>query len=154
MINRNSYNRSFCGKNATAYSQGVYFAVNADYSMSDTYFRPDEQGNKYMNLARVLGEFCKGDSSMRTPPPQTSQSGLLPLSPSPSLSPSLTLSLCLLPSPLPSVSFFLSPCTRISLDHVARDEFRDSTFAIANCKNKNKTPPYYTSLAFAPQTLP
>ena len=78
MINRNSYNRSFCGKNATAYGQGVYFAVNASYSISDAYSRPDEQGNKYMYLARVLaGEFCKGDSSMRMPPPQSSESDLL-----------------------------------------------------------------------------
>ena len=26
-INRNSFNRSYCGKNATAYGKGVYFAV-------------------------------------------------------------------------------------------------------------------------------
>jgi poly [ADP-ribose] polymerase 10/14/15 len=77
-IDRNSFNRSFCGKNATAYGQGVYFAVKASYSISDTYSRPDEQGNKYMYLARVLaGEFCKGDSSMRMPPPQSSESDLL-----------------------------------------------------------------------------
>ena len=77
-INSNSFNRSFCGKNATAYGQGVYFARNASYSICDTYSRPDEQGNKYMYLARVLaGEFCKGDSSMRMPPPQSSESDLL-----------------------------------------------------------------------------
>ncbi|PVD29528.1 hypothetical protein C0Q70_08779 [Pomacea canaliculata] len=36
-INLYGFNRSFCGKNATVYGQGVYFAVNSSYSMSDTY---------------------------------------------------------------------------------------------------------------------
>ena len=35
-INRNAFNRSYCGKNASAYGQGVYFAVNARYSINDT----------------------------------------------------------------------------------------------------------------------
>jgi serine/threonine protein kinase len=57
-INRNSFNRSFCGKNATAYGKGVYFAVDASYSIDDTYSRPDSQGNKYMYLALVVvGDF-------------------------------------------------------------------------------------------------
>ena len=78
-INRNSFNRSYCGKNATAYGKGVYFAVNASYSISDTYSRPDEQGNKYMYLARVaVGEFCEGDRSMRVPPAQPGTGDLLP----------------------------------------------------------------------------
>ena len=77
-INRNSFNRSYCGKNATAYGHGVYFAVSASYSIHDTYSRPDDIGNKYMYLARVLvGEFCVGDSSMRVPPPQPGNSELL-----------------------------------------------------------------------------
>ena len=46
--------------------------------MSDPYSRFYKQGNKYTYLARVLaGEFCKGDSSMRMPPPQSSESDLL-----------------------------------------------------------------------------
>ena len=50
-INRKSFNRSFCGKNATAYVKGVYFAVfcnswDPSYSIDDTYSRPDSQGNK------------------------------------------------------------------------------------------------------------
>ena len=78
-INRNSFDRSYCGKNATAYGKGVYFAVEASYSISDTYSRPDEQGNKYMYLARVaVGEFCQGDSNMRFPPPQPGTGDLLP----------------------------------------------------------------------------
>ena len=79
-INRNSFNRSYCGKNATVYGEGVYFAVGAaPWSIRDTYSPPDEQGNKYMYLARVaVGEFCKGDSSMRVPPPQPGTGDLLP----------------------------------------------------------------------------
>jgi hypothetical protein len=50
-VNRNSFS-SFCGKNATAYEKGVYFAVDANYSI-DIYSCPDSQGNKYMYLARV-----------------------------------------------------------------------------------------------------
>ncbi len=82
-INRNSFNRSFCGKNATAYGQGVYFAVDASYSITDTYSRPDShlsvsQGNKYMYLARVVvGDFCVGNNTMRVPPPLPGTSNLL-----------------------------------------------------------------------------
>ena len=51
-INRNSFNRSYCGKNATVYGEGVYFAAGAaPWSICDTYSPPDEQGNKYMYLA-------------------------------------------------------------------------------------------------------
>ncbi len=78
-INRNAFNRSYCGKNATAYGQGVYFAVNASYSIDDTYARPDQQGYKYMYLARVaVGEFCVGNNSMRVPPAQPGTDELLP----------------------------------------------------------------------------
>ena len=63
-INRNSFNRSFCGKNATAYGKGVYFAVDASYSLDDTY--SCSQGNKYMYLARVVvGDFCVGNDTMK-----------------------------------------------------------------------------------------
>ena len=79
-INRNSFNRSYCGKNATVYGEGVYFAVGAaPWSIRDTYSPPDEHGNKYMYLARVaVGEFCQGDSSMRVPPAQPGTDDLLP----------------------------------------------------------------------------
>ena len=49
-VNRNSFNMSFCGNNATAYGKGVYFAVDASYSIDNTYSRPDSQGNKCMYL--------------------------------------------------------------------------------------------------------
>ena len=77
-INRNSFNRSFCGKNATAYGKGVYFAVDARDSIDDTCSRPDSQGNKYMYLARVVvGDFCVGNDTMNVPPPMPATSNLL-----------------------------------------------------------------------------
>jgi hypothetical protein len=64
-----SFNRSLCGKNATAYGQGVYFARDASYSADNTYSRPNADGVKHVFLSRVLvGTYAKGDSSMRTPP--------------------------------------------------------------------------------------
>ncbi len=77
-INRNSFNRSFCGKNATAYVKGVYFAVDASQSIDHTYSCPDGQGNKYMYLARVVvGDFCVGNDTMKVPPPMPGTSNLL-----------------------------------------------------------------------------
>ena len=53
---------------ATAYGKGTYFAVNASYSVS--YTNSDSSGFKCMFLAQVLtGNYCQGDSSMRTAPP-------------------------------------------------------------------------------------
>jgi len=70
-INRNAFNRSYCG-------QGVYFAVNASDSIGDTFSRPDQQGCKYMYLARVaVGEFCVGDPDMRVPLAQPGTDELL-----------------------------------------------------------------------------
>ncbi|XP_041118121.1 protein mono-ADP-ribosyltransferase PARP14-like [Polyodon spathula] len=68
-INSNGFNRSFCGKNAVAYGNGTYFAVNASYSASGTYSVPDPQGQKYMYLTRVLtGVFTNGRPGMIVPP--------------------------------------------------------------------------------------
>ena len=56
----------------------MYFAVNASYSIGDTYSRPDQQGFKYMYLARVaVGEFCVGNPSMRVPLAQPGTDELL-----------------------------------------------------------------------------
>ena len=38
------FNRSFCGKNATLYGKGVYFARDASYSTYPLYSPPDGQG--------------------------------------------------------------------------------------------------------------
>jgi serine/threonine protein kinase len=64
-----AFNRSFCGKNATLYGEGVYFAADAEYSASDTYSRPNARGEKHIFLCSVLvGAYAQGDSSMRVPP--------------------------------------------------------------------------------------
>jgi hypothetical protein len=71
LINTKSFNRSYCGRNATAYGQGVYFARDASYSASDTYSPPDDEGVKHMYRAKVLaGMTTLGDSSMLEPPPR------------------------------------------------------------------------------------
>ncbi|XP_060752895.1 uncharacterized protein parp10 [Tachysurus vachellii] len=63
------FNRSFCGKNATAYGQGVYFAVKSAYSFSDTYSPPNADGHKFIFVAKVLtGDFTQGKHDMRTAP--------------------------------------------------------------------------------------
>ncbi|XP_048244604.1 protein mono-ADP-ribosyltransferase PARP14-like isoform X2 [Haliotis rufescens] len=68
-ICKGGFNRSYCGKNATAHGDGVYFAVNAKYSASSTYSVPDQQGYKYMFQARVLtGVTTRGQRGMRVPP--------------------------------------------------------------------------------------
>ena len=49
------------------YGQGVYFALKSSYSRG--YSNPDANGGNKMYFARVLvGEYEKGDSSMKTPP--------------------------------------------------------------------------------------
>merc|ERR1711871_1795130 len=68
-IIQQGFNRAFCGKNATAYGKGVYFARDAAYSASTTYSRPDSSGIQHMFLCRVVvGEFTQGNSSMLAPP--------------------------------------------------------------------------------------
>ena len=68
-INSKSFNRSYCGKNATAYGKGVYFARNASYSANPTYSPADGVGIRCMYLARVLvGLSVIGSSSMVEPP--------------------------------------------------------------------------------------
>ena len=49
------------------HGQGVYFAVNAQYSTG--YTRPDMNGHCQMYYARVLtGQYANGNSGMKTPP--------------------------------------------------------------------------------------
>ncbi|KAL9972371.1 hypothetical protein ACROYT_G018656 [Oculina patagonica] len=72
-INKFGFNRSYCGKNATVYGNGVYFARDASYSTQSTYSPRDGAGNRYMYLARVLaGEYTTGRQGMITPPPKGS----------------------------------------------------------------------------------
>jgi poly [ADP-ribose] polymerase 10/14/15 len=68
-INSTGFNRSYCGKNATVYGRGVYFARDFSYSGSNTYSPPDDKGIKYVYQSLVLtGEFCAGAQSMIVPP--------------------------------------------------------------------------------------
>ena len=62
------FNRSFCGKNATAYGKGVYFARDAAYSANPLYSKPNDQGVCYMFLCRIAtGEYCQGRRDALTP---------------------------------------------------------------------------------------
>ncbi|XP_066276881.1 protein mono-ADP-ribosyltransferase PARP14-like isoform X2 [Branchiostoma lanceolatum] len=70
-INAHGFNRSFCGKNATLYGNGVYFAVESSFSAKDQYSLPATKHNKHMYLARVLvGEVTVGKQGMIVPPPK------------------------------------------------------------------------------------
>ncbi|XP_053407527.1 protein mono-ADP-ribosyltransferase PARP14-like [Mercenaria mercenaria] len=68
-INSHGFNRSYCGKNATAFGMGVYFAVQSAYSNQSTYSPPGRDGNKRMYRCLVLtGKYCTGNGGMRVPP--------------------------------------------------------------------------------------
>lgn len=67
-IVQQGFNRSFCGRNATAFGKGVYFARNASYSSSTQYSTPDAKGVQHMFACRVVvGEYCKGKRDALTP---------------------------------------------------------------------------------------
>ncbi|XP_072048532.1 LOW QUALITY PROTEIN: protein mono-ADP-ribosyltransferase PARP14-like [Amphiura filiformis] len=67
MITKEGFNRSFHGKNATAYGKGTYFARDAKYSVR--YADPDGNKQRHIFQCKVLtGEFYKGEGSMRAPP--------------------------------------------------------------------------------------
>ncbi|NWI55184.1 PAR14 polymerase, partial [Calyptomena viridis] len=71
LINYHGFNRSYAGMHAANFGNGTYFAVNANYSASDIYSKPDVDGRKYMYLARVLvGEYCQGKKGAVTPAPK------------------------------------------------------------------------------------
>ena len=58
---------------ATAFGQGVYFAVDFSYSAQRTYSPPDPNGVKYVFQCRVLtGQFVVGGSDMKEPPQRAS----------------------------------------------------------------------------------
>lgn len=67
-ILQQGFNRSFCGKNATLYGKGVYFARDTSYSSCKTYAVPDSSGNQYIMACRVVvGEYCRGKKDAVTP---------------------------------------------------------------------------------------
>ena len=72
------FNRSFCGKNATFYGKGVYFARDAKYSTYPLYCRPDPQGVQSIFLVRaVVGQYCKGVKDALTPDVRDAAKNLL-----------------------------------------------------------------------------
>jgi hypothetical protein len=55
------FNRSFCGKNATVFGKGVYFALDIHYSSHSVYSPPNAHGRKHIIASKVLvGDFCQG----------------------------------------------------------------------------------------------
>ncbi|XP_028398972.1 protein mono-ADP-ribosyltransferase PARP14-like [Dendronephthya gigantea] len=69
-INCTGFNRSYCGKNAVKFGNGVYFAREAWYSSRRQYAVPDEKGLQYMYIAKVLvGKYTKGKEGLIVPPP-------------------------------------------------------------------------------------
>ncbi|XP_060683064.1 protein mono-ADP-ribosyltransferase PARP14-like isoform X2 [Hemiscyllium ocellatum] len=69
-VNKTGFNRSFCGRNATYYGRGTYFALDASYSCDNKYSNPDCDGCKCIYQARVItGKLCKGESNMLEPKP-------------------------------------------------------------------------------------
>ncbi|XP_066291085.1 protein mono-ADP-ribosyltransferase PARP14-like [Branchiostoma lanceolatum] len=70
-INEGGFNRSYCGKNATVYGKGMYFARDASYSAQPAYSPPDSQGNRHIYQVRVIvGEYTTGKSGIVEPPPK------------------------------------------------------------------------------------
>jgi len=67
-IIQQGFNRSFCGKNATFYGKGVYFARDSAYSCKPHYAQKDSRGHQYMLLTRVVvGAFHEGRKDILTP---------------------------------------------------------------------------------------
>ena len=55
------FNRSFCGRHATAFGRGVYFARDASYSAKRKYAKPDNDGVRRVIVSQVVvGEYCRG----------------------------------------------------------------------------------------------
>ncbi len=64
---------------ATVFGKGVYFARDAEYSARNTYSPPDQNGYKYIYLARVLtGEFTRGAGGMLVPPAKDPRNSHVP----------------------------------------------------------------------------
>lgn len=65
-IINNGFNRSYCGRNGTAYGKGVYFAVKVDLSLK---YASTPLGIGHVFLATVaVGDTCKGHRDMQALP--------------------------------------------------------------------------------------
>ncbi|XP_071602678.1 protein mono-ADP-ribosyltransferase PARP14-like isoform X2 [Heliangelus exortis] len=70
-INYKGFDRGFSGKNAARFGKGTYFALDAIYSATETYSKPDSNNRRYMYLARVLtGKYCAATGELVEPPPR------------------------------------------------------------------------------------
>uniref|UniRef100_UPI00398F1251 protein mono-ADP-ribosyltransferase PARP14-like n=1 Tax=Pristiophorus japonicus TaxID=55135 RepID=UPI00398F1251 len=79
-VNKTGFNRNFCGRNATAYGKGTYFALNASYSCDTKYSNPDSDGCKYIYQAQVItGKKCLGTHDMLEPTAVNPQTDLADL---------------------------------------------------------------------------
>ncbi|KAL4223859.1 Appr-1'-p processing enzyme [Mactra antiquata] len=73
-IIKGGYDRSFRGRNAVAFGDGVYFAVSSAYS--HRYAPADGNNVRHMFYNRVLtGEYCQGSSGLGVLPAKTSKNG-------------------------------------------------------------------------------
>ncbi|GCB72801.1 hypothetical protein scyTo_0002193 [Scyliorhinus torazame] len=73
-VNKTGFNRSFCGRNATSYGKGTYFALNASYSCKKIYSNPDSNGCQHIYHARVItATRCRGQKDMLEPTPVNAQ---------------------------------------------------------------------------------
>ena len=60
-----------CGKNATRFGKGTYFACKANYSHRYTLKQDSSKGYSQMFLAKVVvGSYTVGDTSFCRPPPK------------------------------------------------------------------------------------
>ncbi|XP_025031769.1 poly [ADP-ribose] polymerase 10 isoform X2 [Python bivittatus] len=76
-ICQHGFNRSFCGKNATHYGHGVYFAAKASLSAQDRYSPCNPDGDKYIFVTRTLvGDYTTGSPGLRAPPLREEDSAL------------------------------------------------------------------------------
>ncbi|XP_029644913.1 protein mono-ADP-ribosyltransferase PARP14-like [Octopus sinensis] len=68
-INKSGFNRSYCGRNATVFGEGVYFAKDIQYSANDTYSTPDHHGTKRIYQCSVLvGKVMRGQHGLKVLP--------------------------------------------------------------------------------------
>ncbi|XP_071947632.1 protein mono-ADP-ribosyltransferase PARP14-like [Antedon mediterranea] len=68
-INNTGFNRSYAGKNVTAFGKGTYFATSAAYSAQEKYSQPNANGEKHILMCSVLvGKCTKGTPDMLAPP--------------------------------------------------------------------------------------
>ena len=69
-----NFSRTF--STVAAYGRGVYFAQDARYSARPNYSKPNDNGEQFMILAKVLvGHTIRGQGNMQEPPPRKLDDG-------------------------------------------------------------------------------